>query len=223
MRIHRRMAAFAFMFFSIPADALFADAIERNEPEIDMFASMSGKCSTLKVAGSDFSCTAVAFSHSPGGRSGFTVPLNDPNDESHIITFSGEKAKREQDNRYELSIDRMLLKSKDGPKVDGLSAPAVEPSTGLCRQIGNFATQQVSSISCSAVDANGRKYEFKFESDGSPIKVRRIRVVDTATEERRVKAVAAHIEQLKCRQKAVVEGVLPRDRTAFILKCMEED
>ena len=223
MRIHGRVAAFALMLFSIPSDALLADAVERLEPEIDMFASMSGKCSTLKVAESDFTCTTVAFSHSPGGRSGFTVPLNDPNDESHIITFSGDKAKREQDNRYELTIDRILLKSRDRPKVDGLPTPAVEPSTGLCRQIGNFAAQQVSSVACSAVDANGRKYEFQFESDGTPIKVRMIRVAETAVEERRVKAVAAHIEQLKCRQKAVVQGILPRDRTAFILQCMEED
>ena len=223
MRIHGRVATFALMLFSIPSDALLADAVERLEPEIDMFASMSGKCSTLKVAESDFACTTVAFSHSPGGRSGFTVPLNDPNDESHIITFSGDKAKREQDNRYELTIDRILLKSKDRPKVDGLPTPAVEPSTGLCRQIGNFAAQQVSSVACSAVDANGRKYEFQFESDGTPIKVRMIRVAETAVEERRVKAVAAHIEQLKCRQKAVVQGILPRDRTAFILQCMEED
>ena len=223
MRIHGRVAAFALMLFSISSDALLADAVERLEPEIDMFASMSGKCSTLKVAESDFACTTVAFSHSPGGRSGFTVPLNDPNDESHIITFSGDKAKREQDNRYELTIDRILLKSRDRPKVDGLPTPAVEPSTGLCRQIGNFAAQQVSSVACSAVDANGRKYEFQFESDGTPIKVRMIRVAETAVEERRVKAVAAHIEQLKCRQKAVVQGILPRDRTAFILQCMEED
>jgi hypothetical protein len=223
MRISGRVAAFALMLFSLPSDALFADAIERHEPELDMFASMTGKCSTLKVAESDFSCSTVAFSHSPGGRSGFTVPLNDPDDESHIITFSGEKAKREQNDKYELSIDRMLVKSKDRPKVDGLPSPAVEASTGICRQIGNLAAQQVSSIACSAIDAQGRKYEFQFESDGSPIKVRMIRVADTVAEERRVKAVAAHIEQLKCRQKAVVQGILPRDRTAFILQCMEED
>jgi len=211
------------MSFSMTSVAVFADETERHEPEIDMFASMTGKCSTLKIAERDFSCATVAFSHSPGGRSGFTVPLNDPDDDSHIITFSGEKSKREQENLYELSIDRMLLKSKDRPKVDGLPTPAVELSTGICKQVGNFATQQVSSISCSAIDAKGRKYEFQFESDGSPIKVRMIRVADTATEERRVKAVAAHIEQLKCRQKAVVQGILPRDRTAFILQCMEED
>jgi hypothetical protein len=222
MRTCWRGAAVAFMCFSMSSVGVFADETERHEPEIDMFASMTGKCSTLKVAGRDFSCTTVAFSHSPGGRSGFTVPLNDPDDDSHIITFSGEKSKREQDNLYELSIDRMLLKSKDRPKVDGLTTPSVELSTGMCKQIGNFATQQVSSVSCNAADENGRKYEFQFESDGSPIKVRMIRVVDAVVEEQRTKVLAAHMEQLKCRQQAVVQGVLPRDRTAFILKCMEE-
>ena len=222
MRICWRVAAVAFMSFSVTSVAVFANETERHGPEIDMFASMSGKCSALKIAERDFSCTTVAFSHSPGGRSGFTVPLNDPDDESHIITFSGEKSKREQDNLYELSIDRMLLKSKDRPKVDGLPTPSVELSTGMCKQIGNFALQQVSSVSCNAADRNGRKYEFHFESDGSPIKVRMIRVADTVVENQLAKTLAAHIEQLKCREQAVHEGVLPRDRTAFILKCMEE-
>lgn len=222
MRICWRVAAVALMSFSITSVALFADAVERVGPEIDMFASMTGRCSTLKVAERDFSCTSVAFSHSPGGRSGFIVPLNDPDDDSHIITFSGEIGKRSQDNLYELSIDRMLLKSKDRPKVDGLPVPSVEQSTGICKQIGNFAAQQVSSVSCVATDGNGKKYEFQFESDGSPIKVRKIRVADSAVEESRAKLLAAHIEQLKCRQMAVIQGVLPRDRTAFILQCMEE-
>ncbi|MGH6641483.1 MAG: hypothetical protein ACRED3_02185 [Bradyrhizobium sp.] len=219
MRIFRRAVATAFMSFCVTSVAFAASEVE---PEIDMFASMAGKCSTLKIAERDFACTAIAFSHSPGGRSGFTVPLNDPDDAGHIVTFSGEKSKREQDNQYELSIDRMLLKSKDGPKVDGLLLPTVEPSTGVCKQIGSFAQQRVSSVACTAIAQNGKKYEFQFESDGSPIKVRTIRVVDQAAEEQRTKVLAAHIEQLKCRQMAVVQGILPRDRTAFILKCMEE-
>jgi hypothetical protein len=217
MRICWRVVAVAFISLLIASATLFAD-----EPEIDMFASMAGKCSTLKVAERDFVCTSVAFSHSPGGRSGFTVPLNDPDDDTHIITFSGEKAKREQDNLYELSIDQMMLKSKDRPKVDGLPLPAVELSTGTCKQIGNFATQQVSSVSCIATDGKGRKYELQFESDGSPIRVMRIRAADPAEEERRAQVLAKHIEQLKCRQMANVQGVLPRDLTAFILRCMEE-
>jgi hypothetical protein len=217
MRICWRVVAVAFISFPIASVALLADEVERHEPEIDMFASMAGKCSTLKVAERDFAC-----SHSPGGRSGFIVPLNDPDDDTHIITFSGEKSKREQDNLYELSVDRMLLKSKDRPKADGLPIPSVELSTGTCKQIGKFAMQQVSSISCIATDGKGTKYEVQFESDGSPIRVRMIRASDPAAEDRRSKALAAHIEQLKCQQMAVVQGVLPRDRTAFILQCMEE-
>jgi hypothetical protein len=217
MRICWRVVAVAFISLLIASVTLLAD-----EPEIDMFASMAGKCSTLKVAERDFACTSVAFSHSPGGRSGFTVPLNDPDDATHIITFSGERARREQDNLYELSIDQMMLKSKDRPKVDGLPLPSVELSTGTCKQIGNFATQQVSSVSCIAIDGTGRKYELQFESDGSPIKVMRIRAADPAAEERRAQVLAAHIEQLKCRQMANVQGILPRDLTAFILRCMEE-
>jgi len=222
MRICWRAIAVAFICFPIASVALFADEVGRRDPEIDLFASMAGKCSTLKVAERDFACSSVAFTHSPGGRSSFIVPLNDPDDDTHIITFSGEKSKREQDDRYELSVDQMLLKSKDRPKADGLPIPSVEPSTGTCRQIGKLAMQQVSSVSCIATDGQGRKYELQFESDGSPIKVRMIRATDPETEERRAQIVAAHVEQLKCRQLAYVQGVLPRDRTAFILQCMEE-
>jgi hypothetical protein len=216
MRICWRLVAVAFIFFST-ASVTLAD-----QPEIDMFALMAGRCSTLKVAERDFGCTSIAFSHSPGGRSAFTIPLNDSEDDTHIVTFSGENGKRKQDDLYELSIDRMLLKSKDRPKVDGLPTPSVEPSTGTCKQIGNFAAQQVSSVSCSATDGNGRKYELQFESDGSPIKVKMIRAADPDIEERRANILAEHIEQIKCRQMADAKGVLPRDRTAFILRCMDE-
>jgi len=201
---------------------LFASAgLVAVEIEVDVFASMAGKCSTLKIEERDFSCTSVAFSHSPGGRSGFTVPLNDPDDDSHIITFSGENGRR-GDNVYELTIDRMLLKSKDSPKEDGLPTPTVEPSTGKCKQIGNFATRHVSSVSCMASDGKGRKYELQFDSDGSPIRVQMIRLADPEAEAERERMLAAHIEQLKCRHMADAQGVLPRDRTEFILRCMEE-
>jgi hypothetical protein len=82
--------------------------------------------------------------------------------------------------------------------------------------------QQVSSVSCVAADEKGRKYELQFESDGSPIKIRAIRLADPETEERMAKALAAHVEQIKCRHMADVQGVLPRDRTEFILRCMEQ-
>ena len=152
-----------------------ARAIDRPELQIDLLALMSGKCRTLRIAGRDFACKAVAYAHSEHGRVNFAVALDDPADDSHVVSFSGENGKRADDNSYDLPVDRMLLKSKDRPRVDGLPVPAQESSTGSCRQTGNFAARKVSSVTCSATDANGRKYELVFESDGRPVSVRRVR------------------------------------------------
>jgi hypothetical protein len=189
------------------------------EPNIDMFAFMTGKCSTLKVAGRDFSCRAVAYFHSEEGRANFTIALDDPTDNSHIISFSGENARREQDDLYELSVDRMLLNSKDRPKVDGLPVPSAELSAGSCKQIGSFAAARVSSISCSATDKDGKKYELQFESDGSPIIVRTIKQAPLTEKKRRARLN----ERLECRNKADVAKVLPRDLTAYIIRCLAQE
>ena len=144
---------------------------------------------------------------------------NDPADTSHIISFSGENARREQDNLYELQIDQMLLNSQDRPKVDGLPVPSVELSSGTCKQIGSFATRKVSSVSCTATDRSGKKYELLFESDGSPITLRRIRQSPLAEEKRR----ARQSEQFECRSKAEVARILPRDLAAYIIRCLGRD
>ena len=144
-------------------------------PETDLFALISGKCSALKVAGRDFACSSVAYVHSVHGRVYFTVALDDPGDQNHIISFSGENGRRVTELFYQLPVDQMLLNSKNRPKVDGLPVPLVEPSAGSCTQLGNFAAGQVSSIACKASDKNGQTYELQFESDGLPITVRRVR------------------------------------------------
>jgi hypothetical protein len=201
------------------ATVLVSNEAKQEEPDTDILALMSGKCSTLKVAGRDFACRALAFFHGEQGRANFTVALDDPTDESHIITFSGRDSRREQDNLYELQIDRMLLNSKHRPRVDGLPVPIVELSAGICKQLGSFATRQVSSISCSAIDGNGKKYELQFESDGSPMNVRKIRRTSALTERARAKKK----EQLECRLKADLAKILPRERTAYIIGCLEAD
>nr|MBA2402375.1 hypothetical protein [Bradyrhizobium sp.] len=38
-----------------------AAAVEREEPDIDMYAHITGKCTKLKIAGRDFGCKAVAY------------------------------------------------------------------------------------------------------------------------------------------------------------------
>jgi hypothetical protein len=156
-----------------------SDETKRQEPLTIVLAIMSGKCTTLKIAGRDYRCRAIAFFQTDEGRANFVVALDDPSDSSHIITFSGDNGRRPQDSLYELPIDRMLLKSKDRPKVDGLPVAEIELSAGMCKQVGTFATRQVSSISCSATDKNGQKYDLQYESDGSPIAVRRVRQTKT--------------------------------------------
>jgi len=241
MRRSRQALAFAIMFLAAPSVAgpfppfstsapdgpqitrplviPVATEVKREEPDIDMFALMSGRCSTLKVAGRDFACRAVAYFHTQHGRANFTVALDDPADRSHIISFSGENARRDQDNLYELQIDQMLLNSQDRPKVDGLPVPLVEMSSGHCKQIGSFAARRVSSVSCTATDRTGKKYDLLFESDGSPITLRRIRQSALPEEKRRAK----QNEQFECRSKAELARILPRDLTAYIIRCLGRD
>ena len=165
--------ALAILLIAMPAIA--SDVLQRQEPDTIIFAMMSGKCRTLKIDGRDLPCRAVAFFQTEEGRANFTVAINDPKDDSHIITFSGDNGRRPDANVYELPIDRMLLKSKDRPKADGLPVPSIEPAAGLCKQIGNFVTLELSSISCTAVDRNGKSYELQYASDGTPMAVRRIK------------------------------------------------
>jgi hypothetical protein len=154
-----------------------ASSQAEEKPDIDLYALMSGSCSTLKIDGHEFPCKAVGFFHSETGRAHFSVALDDPTDDSHIISFSGANGRRSRQNLslYELPIDRMLLNSKSRPKVDGIPVPTTETSAGVCRQIGNFALLRVASVTCSATDHAGRVYEMKFVSDGAPIALRRVR------------------------------------------------
>ena len=154
-----------------PSDA---DELKPQTPDTDLFALMTGTCSTLKIAGRDFPCRTVAYSHSVGGRAYFTIAIDDPTDPSHIVSFSGDAGKRSSENIYDLTVDRMLLNSKNQPKADGLPVPAVVKSAGRCVQLGNFVTAHVTSVVCSATDRSGKRYDLRFESDGSPITVRRV-------------------------------------------------
>lgn len=171
-RFSRPAFVLAAMLMAMPARA---STELRQEPDTIIFAMMSGKCRTFKVAGRDLRCRAVAFYQTEEGRANFTIAIDDPKDDSHTITFSGDNGRRPDPNVYELPIDRMLLKTKDRPKADGLPVPAIELAAGLCKQAGNFVTLELSSISCNAVDRTGKTYELQYVSDGAPMAVRRIK------------------------------------------------
>jgi hypothetical protein len=159
----------AITFFASPSGAE-----PPPEPNTVAFARMSGTCSTLKIAGRVFSCKVVSFYQNEQGRANFTVVLDDPVDDRHIVTFSGDNGRMNGDV-YELPIDRMLLKSRNRPKMDGLPIPAVELSTGACKQLGSIVKGWVSNISCNATDRNGNTYELQFDSDGSPVPMWHVR------------------------------------------------
>jgi len=175
MTMRHNLWALTIAILLMATPAVASDELQQQQPDTIIFAMMSGKCRTLKIDGRDLPCRAVAFFQTEEGRANFTVAINDPKDDSHIITFSGDNGRRPDANVYELPIDRMLLKSKDRPKADGLPVPSIEPATGLCKQIGNFVTLELSSISCTAVDRNGKSYELQYASDGTPMAVRRIK------------------------------------------------
>jgi len=181
MRFRQLLLAAPLVAFASPCFAETSTAIPVNNPPaqqhsfVDVLALMSGHCKTFKVAGRPFACKTVAFAHDDQGRVNFAVAVDDPTDENHVVSFSGENGKRADDNSYELPVDRMLLNSKYRPKVDGLPVPAAQTSTGSCRQTGNFAAKKVNDVTCSATDSEGRSYELLFVSDGTPVSVRRIR------------------------------------------------
>src|SRR5258707_14108178 len=138
MRPRKQAFAFAIVFFATPSVAepsygsrflhvqnfkqhkatiFISNETKQEEPDTDILALMSGKCSTLKIAGRDFACRAVAFFHGEQGRVKFTIALDDPAEDSHILTFSGQNSRREQENLYELQMDPMLLNPKPRPKA----------------------------------------------------------------------------------------------------------
>src|SRR6185437_8406011 len=85
MSLRRQLLAIAILLIATPSLAE-----TREEPATVAFARMSGKCSTLRVAGRGFSCRAVSFYQTEIGRANFTIVLDDPADSRHIITFSGD-------------------------------------------------------------------------------------------------------------------------------------
>ena len=67
-------------------------------------------------------------------------------------------------------------------------------------------------------DRNGKTYELQFESDGSPMIMRRVRQYSLAAKKPR----ARQSEQIECRYRAAVARVLPRDQTDYILQCLAQ-
>ncbi|RTL77234.1 MAG: hypothetical protein EKK35_17875 [Bradyrhizobiaceae bacterium] len=141
------------------------------QADIEISALMKGRCQAA-VANKSYNCKPVSYMIT-GNRALFTMALDDPEDDGRVLSFSGSRSDGEisPEKAYELKIDRMLLNSKDRPKVQGVPVPLIKQAKGKCSQTGDFARRQVQVISCTATDDQGIDYLLRFESDGSPISV----------------------------------------------------
>ena len=186
--------------------------------DIDLIVGLSGKCTVFRAAGQNLPCRAVKYFHGESGRAYFTIAVEDPADKGRIVSFTGDKSRRDRNDFYELTIDQVLLNSKDRPLAGGVRVPRVEPSNGVCKQIGDIDTKQIKSVSCVATDKSGQTYELQFQADGEPATVQKITREPLESVRRR-----ARLRALKaCRIKAAEARVLPRDTTAYIINCLEQ-
>jgi hypothetical protein len=186
--------------------------------DIDLIVGMSGKCSVFRSAGQNLPCRAVKYFHGESGRAYFTIAVDDPSDKGRIVSFSGDKARRDSNDFYELTIDQVLLNSRERPRVNGVRVPRVEPSSGLCKQFGDIESKQIRSISCVAADREGRTYELQFEADGQPATVQKITREPLESVRRRARLRALKV----CRAKAADAQILARDKAAYIIQCLEQ-
>jgi len=186
--------------------------------DIDMIVTFSGRCATFRAAGRSLPCRAVKYFHGQSGRAYFTIAIDDPTDKGHILSFSGDKARREKNDFYELTIDQMLLNSKDRPRVNAVRVPLVKPANGICRQFGDVEKKLITAVSCVATDKDGLKYELEFEANGEPSLVQTItrESADLTKRRKRLRTLTV------CRRKATEALILPRDATSYIIQCMEE-
>lgn len=201
-----------------PARPVVPAANDDTTYDIDLIVAFSGKCTVFRVAGQNLPCRAVKYFHGESGRAFFTVAVDDPADKGNIVSFSGDKARRERNDFYELTVDQVLLNSKQRPLAGGVRVPRVEPSSGSCKQIGDIDSKQIRSVSCTATDRTGRVYELHFEAGGEPATVQKITREPLESVRRR-----ARLRALKaCRAKAAEAQILPRDAAAYIINCLEQ-
>ena len=206
-----------FVGWLAPARPVLTVADDDANYDIDLIVAFSGRCTVFRAAGESLPCRAVKYFHGESGRAFFTVAVDDPADKGNIVSFSGDRARRERNDFYELTIDQVLLNSKARPLAGGVRVPRVEPSSGSCKQLGDIDSKQIKSVSCTATDRAGRTYELQFEADGEPATVQKITREPLESVRRR-----ARLRALKaCRSKAAEAQILPRDKAAYIIQCLE--
>jgi len=213
-----RLCMFALTVAIVSLAGSLSAAAAEETYDIDLIVSMSGTCTAFRVAGQNLPCRAVKYFHGESGRAYFTIAVDDPADKGRIVSFSGDKARRDRNDFYELTVDQVLLNSRERPLAGGVRVPRVEPSSGVCKQTGDIESKQIKSISCVATDRTGQTYELQFAADGQPATAQKITREPLESVRRRARLRALKV----CRGKAAEAQILPRDTTAYIIQCLEQ-
>lgn len=121
---------------------------------------VNGTCEQLILGQADYSndCKAAVMQMIyDDGRNGFYIGLND---QSKLFAFSGFDGEKPDPDTILQRLDQVIF----GPDTPTGTATAT-PVTGTCLYGNPYKGE--TRIICSAKDADGALYDFKFKSDGS--------------------------------------------------------
>src|SRR6202008_4700128 len=74
---------------------ILAATDEETTYDIDLVVGLSGKCTVFRAAGRNLPCRAVQYFHGEIGRAFFPIAVDDPADKGRIVSFSGDKSRRD--------------------------------------------------------------------------------------------------------------------------------
>jgi hypothetical protein len=118
-----------------------------------------GSCSEVVVAGGNAACSTMPLSYTQfkDGRSTFMIASV----EDGVVSFSGVDESWSKD-RHLLIVDEI------GTTLEQKSKTL--HGSGSC--VANWSTDRayMNDVTCNAQDDNGKIYQFKFVSDGSPVR-----------------------------------------------------
>lgn len=144
----------------------------KQDNDVELAAYMPGDCAVLKLAGQDFRCSYVVYALNKQGRANFTVRPYESTSAIRAIAFSGTSSQKPQQGIYELTLDRIETRVRDGKTPDANLVPVVTATTGACRMLGDFRGRHISKVSCHAAGDGREHHAVEFDAASAHIKVR---------------------------------------------------
>ncbi|RTL67099.1 MAG: hypothetical protein EKK42_15075 [Pseudonocardiaceae bacterium] len=180
-----------------------------------------GKCTFAIKGQQSFTCKGVSFWLFDNGRANFTVAFDDPDDDGHVISFSGQSQPQISKKSYTLVVDRVLLNSQGRPKHNGLPVPQIKGATGICNQTGGSAAGSVQKIMCMASNKQAN-YMLFFESTNLPINILEKKDRQLA-DDRSTTSIVIDKDYISTFWKADAGGIFDVKRGAYVISAKRPD